>query len=172
MGTDVIYYQHHCMYILKDRLCKVVIRWSTCCIYTLCTWKHTVRMISEDFTLISLRLSIIILSYFNLHFKAYLYTYIFITETFVRSSITQSIHFYILSSTQTTYIHLPQGWECQDILPGPDEAAGCGSGRCGPVFPESSYVDPCLLEANETASRHRLCRVSWVTVKLRGQDSS
>ncbi len=44
-----------------------------------------------------------------------------------------------------THTYLPQGWECQDTLPGPDEAAGSGSGRSGTVFPNTPSVCPCFL---------------------------
>lgn len=38
---------------------------------------------------------------------------------------------------------LPQGWGCRGTPPGPDGAAGCGSGRSVTVFPGTSSDDPC-----------------------------
>lgn len=52
-----------------------------------------------------------------------------------------------------THTHLPQGWGCQDTLPGPDGAAGYGSGRSGPVCPNTPFGGPCCLMADGTVRR-------------------
>lgn len=79
-----------------------------------------------------------------------------------------------------TNMHLPQGWECQDTLPGLDEAAGCGFGRSGTVYPDNAFASPCLLVTgwrdcekwHKHTHTHTVGRISWVPVKLRGLSSS
>lgn len=70
---------------------------------------------------------------------------------------------------------LPQGWGCQDTLPGPDEAAGYGSGRSEPVCPNISSACPCFLSSDwwdweKTGTDAE--KFSWVAVKLGGPGSS
>lgn len=70
---------------------------------------------------------------------------------------------------------LPQGWGCRGTPPGPDGAAGCGSGRSVTVFPGKSSDDPCwrlswwsggAAAAAESARRASRLGLSWVAAHL------
>lgn len=83
---------------------------------------------------------------------------------FQHTAIQYKIHAYTHLNTQ---IYLPQGWECQDTLPGPDEAAGYGYGRTRTVSPNTPFVCPCFLASGwwdyEDTGTVVRC---WVAVKL------
>lgn len=58
---------------------------------------------------------------------------------------------------------LPQGWGCQDTLPGPDGSAGYESERSETVSPNIPSVYPCFLSMEAV----RRC-AQWVALKLEG----